>query len=203
LQASQVERHPSRHLLLEINRVSEELEIITDVFKQQEKFFTVYRDLLNHKNFDFPTLKRKTRFAFEEITINRIKKAVKERITDCTELFNRTERLADQNVKLVETYQDDDNKTLLIFTVVTITFLPATFVTGFFGMNFHHINDTTYTVKHFWIIAGPLTLGVVMISLILANLGRIRRNWVEIRKSLARRKRKEIMTLESFDRNFK
>lgn len=146
--------------------------------------------MLNPENFEFATLKRKTRFRYEEIAIDRINRAVKERINDCTELYARTERLADQNVKLVETYQDDDNKTVLIFTVVTITFLPASFVTGFFGMNVHRISDTTYTVKHFWIIAAPLTFAVVMISLVLANLGRIRRKWAKVNKALRKRKMK-------------
>ena len=114
-----------------------------------------------------------------------------ERIIDCTELQRRANRLADQNVKLVETYQDDNNKTLLIFTVVTVTFLPLSFVTGFFGMNVQGINPTTSTVKHFWVIAIPISVGVVIIALILANWGRLKRRWTEFRKWIKTKKSKE------------
>ena len=174
--ALQVERKASRHLLLEINRVSEELEIILDVFKQQQKFLDGYRDLLDPGSFTPPpTVKRRIRFPFEESAIDRILKLVRERSSDCEELQTRVTRLSDQNVRLVETYQDDNNKTLLIFTVVTITFLPLSFVTGFFGMNVHGISDTNSTVLHFWAIAIPVTVGVGLLSAILIYWGAISR----------------------------
>jgi Mg2+ and Co2+ transporter CorA len=190
-QASQVEAHASRHLLLEINRVSEELEIILEVLGQQKKFFTLYRELLDPARFDYPTPKRRSRFPYENNSISRNIKAVDERITDCKELQKRANRLADQDVRLVETYQDDNNKTLLIFTVVTITFLPLSFVTGFFGMNVQGISGTTSSVKHFWAIAIPVTVGVVMVSLILTYWGPISRKGAEIRKWAAKKRSKE------------
>jgi Mg2+ and Co2+ transporter CorA len=47
-----------------------------------------------------------------------------ERISDFEDLSNRTDRLVVQNVQLVEIHQDDNNKTLIIFTLITIIFLP-------------------------------------------------------------------------------
>lgn len=192
-----MEARPSRHLLLEIYRVSEELEIIHDVLQQQKKFFEVYRQLLNPASFDHPTLKRRSRFPFEENAISRNQKAVNERISDCEELQQRANRLADRNVRLVETYQDDNNKTLLIFTIVTITFLPLSFVTGFFGMNVVGINPPgTTTVKHFWVIAVPVTVGVVVFSLVLTYWGTISRKWNQLEKRRENKKSNKDWVLD-------
>ena len=66
-------------------------------------------------------------------------------------------------------------RAIIVFTVVTIFFLPPSFVTGFFGMNPQGITATTSTVKHFWVIALLLTFGVVLLCLFTAFLGSIKR----------------------------
>jgi Mg2+ and Co2+ transporter CorA len=153
-----------------------------DVLDQQRRFFELYRQLLNPKNFNHPPVKRWTRFPFEEASINRNAKETADKISDCKDLLKRADRLAVQNVQLVESYQDDNNRTLMIFTVITIIFLPLSFVTGFFGMNVEGISGTTATVKHFWVIAIPVTAGVGIVSLILIFWARIRRYWTEYKK---------------------
>jgi Mg2+ and Co2+ transporter CorA len=115
------------------------------------------------------------KFGYESTSIDRILKSISERIIDCVELRQRASRLAVQNVQLVETQQDDNSKAILVFTVVTITFLPLTFVTGFFGMNLVGISGTTNSVKHFWVIAVPVTFGVVVMCLLIAYSGAIKR----------------------------
>lgn len=126
------------------------------------------------------------RFQYESKSIDKILKAIQESIVDCTELRERASRLAVQNVQLVETKLEDNGKAIIVFTVVTIFFLPLSFVTGFFGMNLVGINPSTSTVKHFWVIALPLTFGVVFLCLFAAFSGYIRR-WIERRA----RRRKE------------
>lgn len=54
---------------------------------------------------------------------------------------------------------------------MTIIFLPLTFVAGFFGMNLSGIANSTSTTTHFWVIAAPVTVGVVMICSVVAFKG--------------------------------
>ena len=144
--------------MLEINRVSEELDIINDVLRQQKSVLTPFRESLDPATFKVPSIPRKMKFQYESKSIDRILKALQESIIDCAELRERASRLAIQNVQLVETQLEDNGKAIIVFTVVTIFFLPLSFVTGFFGMNLEGITSTTSTVKHFWAIALPLRI---------------------------------------------
>ena len=136
---------------------------------------SLYRQSLDPDTFKEPSIPRKMKFGYESTSIDRILKSISERIIDCVELRERASRLAVQNVQLVETQQDDNSKAILVFTVVTITFLPLTFVTGFFGMNLAGIGGTTSSVKHFWVIAVPVTFGVVVVCLLIGYSGAIKR----------------------------
>jgi Mg2+ and Co2+ transporter CorA len=173
--------------LLEINRVSEELDIINDVLRQQKSVLAPFRESLDPATFKVPSIPRKMKFQYESKSIDKILKDLQERIIDCAELRERASRLAIQNVQLVETKLEDNSKAIIVFTVVTIFFLPLSFVTGFFGMNLRGIAGTTSTVKHFWAIALPLTFGVVFMCLFAAFLGSIKR-WIQ--RQTKRRKEK-------------
>jgi magnesium transporter len=56
------------------------------------------------------------------------------------------------------------NATIYLLTVVATIFLPLTFVTGFFGMNFKWLTDGIDTPLAFWLLGiGLLVLGVALI----------------------------------------
>ena len=61
----------------------------------------------------------------------------------------------------IAAYQNESMKQL---TVVTILFLPLSFLTGYFGMNFTDFNSIYNSETYFWKIAGPL---MVVVSLAL------------------------------------
>jgi len=156
--------------------VSEELDIINDVLKQQQTVLSQYRFSLDPKSFKDPNIARNTKFGFESKAIDRLLRAMEGRLLDCAELRERVSRLAIQNVQLVETQQDENSKAILVFTVVTIIFLPPSFVTGFFGMNLVGIAGTSSTVMQFWAIAIPLTVGVLVLCMLMAFAGNIKRH---------------------------
>lgn len=56
------------------------------------------------------------------------------------------------------------NETIYWLTVVSTIFLPLTFVTGFFGMNFAWLVDVVDSALAFWLLGvGSLVLGVALI----------------------------------------
>ncbi|OAP61154.1 hypothetical protein AYL99_03355 [Fonsecaea erecta] len=177
--AADVEFNPTRSLLFEINKTSEELDIVRDVFKQQERVLLLYRTSLDPATFTKGKagIERETKFPCEDRSISAVLKTVRENISDFDELRNRISQLRTQNVQLVETQQDENNKAILVFTVVTILFLPMSFVTGYFGMNLQDIADTKSGTGHFWAVAVPLTSAIAIPCLVLAFWGPIVRFW--------------------------
>lgn len=171
-------KHASRRLLLKINRVSEELDIVLEVLKQQKTTLEEYHLFLDPVSFKNASMARKTRFPYERKAIERITKAVGDRIANCEELRERLTRLAKQNVQLVETQQDDNNRVIVVFTIVTIIFLPASFVTGYFGMNINGING--HSTGLFWGIAVGATLFVMGCCGLLAYWTPLRHNTAKL-----------------------
>jgi uncharacterized membrane protein YidH (DUF202 family) len=92
-------------------------------------------------------------------------------LTDLVDLRNNTDRLVTRTIQLVNIRLEDHGKAILVFTIVTIIFLPLNFVSSFFGMNFKDIRDMKRTQWLFWAVALCVTAAVVALSLFVAFSG--------------------------------
>ncbi|KAH9833352.1 hypothetical protein Tdes44962_MAKER08801 [Teratosphaeria destructans] len=54
------------------------------------------------------------------------------------------------------------SRSVVIFTAITIIFLPLSFFTSYFGMNVKDVVNTTHSSGYFWIVAGPVSGGIVL-----------------------------------------
>lgn len=171
LQALRVEQHSSRRLLQKLNAFEEEVDIISEVLRQQINVLVQLRHCLDPDKFEPPTIARKMRFKFEKQGIERILCHIEEQLKYCRELRERAKVLAVQNVQLVETLADDNSRAIFVFTFITVLFLPLSFVAGFFGMNLAGIADSTSRVSHFWYIAIPFTVGILVMCAIFVAWG--------------------------------
>ena len=131
--------------------------------KQQCDVLSDFRYTLNPQSFQAPSPFRQMHFEHECRFVDKLLRSIERQIQDCNELRDRVFRLTNENVQLVETWQDENSKSIFIFTIVTIIFLPLTFVSGFFGMNLVGISGTTSSTVHFWKVAVPLTVGISLI----------------------------------------
>lgn len=80
----------------------------------------------------------------------------------------KTTRVLRYNIEIAE---EGDSKAILVFTLVTIVFLPLSFVASLFGMNTVDIRDMTNSQVLFWEVALPLTAIIGGLSLLFAYGG--------------------------------
>lgn len=79
----------------------------------------------------------------------------------------------------VEINDDDHGKAILVFTIVTLVFLPLSFVASFLGMNTVDIRNQTANQVLYWIIALPVTAGVVIVALVIGYKYEAMKDYIE------------------------
>jgi Mg2+ and Co2+ transporter CorA len=91
--------------------------------------------------------------------------------TDLCELRDSCNNLINRTIQLVNIRLEDHGKAIMVFTIVTIVFLPLSFIASYFGMNTSDIRNLQSTQRLFWAVAGGLTAGVATVSIFLAFYG--------------------------------
>ncbi|KAI0393124.1 hypothetical protein F5Y17DRAFT_433784 [Xylariaceae sp. FL0594] len=78
-----------------------------------------------------------------------------------TQIKESANHMIDLIFNTIATYQNESMKQL---TIVTIIFLPLTFITGYFGQNFQNFPQVTdYDISYFWRIAAPTAFFTVVV----------------------------------------
>ena len=90
---------------------------------------------------------------------------------DYRDLIRRCGPLADRTKQSLEINEEDHGKAIMVFTVVTVIFLPLSFVTSYMGMNTVDIRDMNQGQGLFWSVAIPLTVVTVGICLLIGYNG--------------------------------
>lgn len=86
-------------------------------------------------------------------------------ITDALDNMRRScDNMIDLIFNTISAYQNESMKQL---TVVTIIFLPLSFMTGYFGMNLTDFPSIDNKESYFWIVAAPV--GVVVILFLMRD----------------------------------
>ncbi|KAL4755701.1 uncharacterized protein BDW70DRAFT_165200 [Aspergillus foveolatus] len=82
------------------------------------------------------------------------------------ELIKRANILERQIVQRVDIIQEDHGKAILVFTIVSVIFLPLSFVSSYMGMNTADIRNMELNQALFWQVALPVTVIVVALVLV-------------------------------------
>ncbi|KAF1989779.1 hypothetical protein K402DRAFT_371761 [Aulographum hederae CBS 113979] len=125
--------------------------------------------------------------------ISQLLENLRREFADLKDLRDNSDRLVNRTIQLVNIRLEDHGKAILVFTIVTIVFLPLSFVSSFFGMNVSDIRNMEHTQSLFWMVSLTITAGVVGFAIFLAfHGGAIMEaflNWKENRRRPKRERR--------------
>ncbi|KAI4167662.1 MAG: hypothetical protein LQ343_007047 [Gyalolechia ehrenbergii] len=149
-----------------ITAVRQEINCVLAVLQDQSTSIDKFRSTVMRRKIDvrprFP--QRREAYILQNCLLS-----ISDRMQNFRELDERARGIAAFNLYRIESNRDRQEGAILVFTIVTIIFLPLSFVSSFFGMNTSDIRDMTTPQWAFWASAVPLTAIVVGVSIFVAR----------------------------------
>jgi hypothetical protein len=139
--------------------------------QQQTLQMCYIADLLQPTSFKATSRRRETLYRLESNVMNKYLDAHARDRDNYGDLQNTVDKLAQRTTQQVEIQQEDHGTAIRVFTIVTIVFLPLSFVTGLLGMNTADIRDQSNGQWLFWAIGLPLTAVVLVLSVLIGYWG--------------------------------
>ncbi|KAJ5109468.1 hypothetical protein N7456_006143 [Penicillium angulare] len=161
-------RNPRRRLMQDIYLFQEELEMTYKILDTQINTLYNYRNVLRPSSFRITTESRASSFNLEVVRVEKMIDRLGDDIGAIEHLMGDIESLAIMTRNGVDVRQEDQGKTILVFTIVTVVFTPLSFVTSYLGMNTTDIRNMTNTQTLFWAISIPVTVLIIITVLFAA-----------------------------------
>jgi Mg2+ and Co2+ transporter CorA len=152
--------------LRELYQFQEELVALQTVFTAQLDLLFDFSTVLDTNTYRVTTRSRiamnKTeKEMFSSWTSDKHKELVQ--LSKLMQHVTELQKTARHGIEIVD---EDQGRIILVFTVVTVIFLPLSFVTGFYGMNTNDIRNMESTQWIYWATALPLTVIVIGLSVL-------------------------------------
>ncbi|KAI1206728.1 uncharacterized protein F4807DRAFT_438038 [Annulohypoxylon truncatum] len=160
----QTYRRPRRRVFLEIHRLQEDLEALHNVVLSQIQVLDNYKRLLSPTSFRVTDTSREGLFRIESRYIDSQIDKLQDQSMEIRVQRERMGFLKEQVKQTIEILEENHGKAIRVFTIVTVFFLPLSFVSSFFGMNTTDIRDTDYDQRFFWTVALPVTFVVLALA---------------------------------------
>lgn len=148
---------PGKRLLRSINLLQEELAALEQVNVWQTKLIDSYTRVLDDATYPTDIPSRRAFFQYERLLLDSCIDNLGDTRDDYRELMRRCGPLSESTKQSAEINEEDHGKAIFVFTVVTVIFMPLSFVTSYLGMNTADIRDMENKQSLFWAIALPLT----------------------------------------------
>ncbi|KAH7083861.1 hypothetical protein FB567DRAFT_473861 [Paraphoma chrysanthemicola] len=153
----QVNHRPGKRLIRSINLLQEELQALLLVNSWQTKLAQNFESVLDDATYEKDIRSRKAMFPYERMLAQSCLDNLEQQADTYRNLLSRCNPLSDRTKQSLEINEEDHGKAIMVFTIVTIIFLPLSFVTSYFGMNTTDIRDMGSDQSLFWAVALPLT----------------------------------------------
>ncbi|KAF2737510.1 hypothetical protein EJ04DRAFT_574474 [Polyplosphaeria fusca] len=149
--------------------MEEELEVIVAVFSQQNSSLKALERVLDSKTYRITERVRINAFKrLEQPTFETVASAYREVERDVKKIQNQITKTAQVLRYNIEIAEEGHSKAILVFTLVTIVFLPLSFVASLLGMNTTDTRNIEKNQTIFWAVALPTTAVIGGLSLLIA-----------------------------------
>ncbi|KAF2733595.1 hypothetical protein EJ04DRAFT_269026 [Polyplosphaeria fusca] len=162
----QVNNRPSKRLLRSLNSLREEVQALARVNRWQLKLITSFCAVLNNATYEIDDPVRRSQFLEERALLLSCLDNLSDAAEDYDDIIRECGPLAENTKQSTEINEEDHGKAIFVFTVVTVIFLPLSFVTSFLGMNTSDLREMDNTQSLFWEIAIPVT-AVTMLTIVI------------------------------------
>jgi len=177
--------------------IQEELQVLQLVNTWQTNLVRNYLQVTDDSTYEKLSPSRRAMHPYEEA----LGKACLDHLSlvrlDYVDLMRRCAPLSDRTKQILEINEEDHGKAIMVFTVVTVIFLPLSFVTSYFGMNASDIRDMDETQAVFWSVAIPLTCVTVGSCLLIGYNGDSIRDLLSSTYRKTMRKERDIVEAAS------
>ncbi|KAL2673971.1 hypothetical protein Neosp_012417 [[Neocosmospora] mangrovei] len=162
----QANRRPQKRLFLDISAVQEELDALLVMGNCQWVVVNNFMRLIWPWSFHIPEPTRMDLHLIEDryARTHMNKRAIVD--FDLLTLREKTTALKENVKQTVEVLEENHGKAIRVFTIVTLFFLPLSFVSSFMGMNTMDIRDMEHNQTIYWAAAVPVTAGTMALALI-------------------------------------
>ncbi|KAI1106049.1 hypothetical protein F4804DRAFT_82626 [Jackrogersella minutella] len=160
----QAYRRPRRRVFLDIHRLQEDLEALYNVVASQLVVLDNYKRLLSPASYRVTDSSRQGLYRIESRYVDSQMDRLRYQSEAIHVQRERTRLLKEQVKQTIEILEENHGKAIRVFTIVTVFFLPLSFISSFFGMNTTDIRDTDYDQRFFWIVAIPVTVVVLALA---------------------------------------
>lgn len=153
--------------------MDEEMELIAATYKLQLRTYATLQKVLDDASYRKPSQQRIRAFRIIErkmldFQIETELPTIFKEILNLRRRLSKTAQVLRHNIEIAE---ESNSKAIMVFTIVTIVFLPLSFVAAVFGMNTSDIRDMNNDQGQFWKIAIPATAAIRALSLFIAYGG--------------------------------
>ncbi|WVQ81520.1 hypothetical protein IAT38_003644 [Cryptococcus sp. DSM 104549] len=147
-----------RHMIILLSEFSRYSSSLTDIIAHLRAINAQEAQLVAK---GLPTELWSSKFVGEaKVTLAASKMRLDEAAVMGKDLMQRCQRLQDLTTTMMDMHANDSMERLAI---VTILFLPITFVATFFSMSFAEIEENTRPISYFWKLSIPLTVLFVIL----------------------------------------
>ncbi|KAL8700997.1 MAG: hypothetical protein Q9224_000709 [Gallowayella concinna] len=182
--------HPSKALLHRSLKTCEEMDILKSIIVSQQKAHSRIIDAIGRSlkitragKYNHLRLRGYEWRDDASLGIHTARSAslkLSKTLEEVEQLQTEGKRLAEQTIQLVDIKAEDQGKAVMVFTIVTVIFLPLSFVSSYFGMNTADVRELRQGQWIFWAVGGSVTFSTVVVALLVAFRGhRWKQRWNE------------------------
>ncbi|KAK0610421.1 cora-like Mg2+ transporter protein-domain-containing protein [Bombardia bombarda] len=171
-------RRPQRRVFLDIHALEDELAALRAVLASQRDTLDKYVSLIQQQDGFRTRNTRRELSRFELQYIMKQQDLLEQRDEAILDLQKSAQALKQRVKQMIEIMDEDHGKAIRVFTIVTVFFLPLSFVTGFFGMNTSDIRDLDAGQTLYWTVAIPVTVVILFLAFIYGYRGDEIQDWI-------------------------